>query len=63
MYPLFADLTVVHSHASGDAPERVSALVADAEVVVIELVERDLVSDTIPVLSPELRAVLTAALR
>ncbi len=63
LYPLFADLTVLHSQSGLVNMPRAVAAFASADVVVIEVVERDLVSNELPILSPELRAAVAAALR
>ena len=62
VYPLFADLTVLHSQSGASDPSVIADAVAASEVVVLEVVERDLVSEEVPILAPSLRAAVAAAL-
>jgi len=62
VYPLFADLTVLHSQSSASDPSVIGDAVAASEVVVLEVVERDLVSEEVSILAPSLRAAVAVAL-
>ena len=62
VYPLFADLTVLHSQSGASDPSVIADAIAASEVVVLEVVERDLVSEEVPILAPSLRAAIAAAL-
>ena len=52
---------MLHSQSGLLDKAKAAAELAAADVVVIEVVERDLVSDGLPILSPEMRAAVAAA--
>lgn len=62
LYPLFADLTVLHVQTGPGNPGAAAAAFAAADVVVIEIVERNLVSDGVPPFDPAFRQAVVAAL-
>lgn len=63
VYPLFADLTVLHWLSASGSHEAISAAIRDAEVVVLELVEREVVGDGVLIAAPSMTAAIEAALR
>jgi alginate O-acetyltransferase complex protein AlgJ len=62
VYPFFANMRLMHTLGGAAHPDRLATEVARAQVVVVEIVERDLVGDPLDILSGEVRAALERAL-
>jgi alginate O-acetyltransferase complex protein AlgJ len=58
----FSDVTVVHSDTAGADPAAVGRMLAEADVVVVEAVERSLVGGINPMVTPEVVAAVAAEL-
>jgi hypothetical protein len=63
VYPLFSDVTVLHTQAGAKAPSLLAEEVLAAQVVVVEVVERDLSGGEVALLDADVRRALASALR